>query len=183
MLDRAKARELLAQNNITPSLEKHALASEAVMAALANHFGEDEKLWSLTGLLHDLDFPATEKEPARHGLEAAEILAGLLPEESLRAIRAHNGEMNGCQPQSRFDFALRCGESVTGLIQAAALLRPSGYEGMSVKSIKKKLKDKAFAANVSRENIRQCEEAGITLDEFLQLAIMAMASLQQNQEN
>lgn len=183
MLNRARARELLAQNNITASLEKHALASEAVMAALASHFGEDAELWSLTGLLHDLDFPATEKNPGEHGLQSAEILAGELPEEAIQAIKAHNGEMNGCQPQSRFDYALRCGESVTGLIQAAALMRPTGYDGMSVKSIKKKLKDKAFAANVSRENIRQCENAGLPLDEFLQLAITAMANLSQNQEN
>lgn len=183
MLNRAKACELLAQSGVTPSLKKHALASEAVMAALARHFGEDAELWSLTGLLHDLDFPATENDPARHGLLGAEILAGELPQEAIQAIKAHNGEMNGCQPQTRFDYALRCGESVTGLIQAAALLRPTGYEGMSVKSLKKKMKDKAFAASVSRENIRQCEEAGLPLDEFLQLAITAMTNMPQNQEN
>ena len=82
--------------------------------------------------------------------------------------------MNGGRAESRFDYALRCGESVTGLISAAALMRPTGIEGMEVKSVKKKMKDKAFAASVSRENIRQCAEAGLELDAFLALAIEAM---------
>ena len=71
-------------------------------------------------------------------------------------------------------FALRCGETITGLISAAALMRPTGYEGMEVKSIKKKMKDKAFAASVCRDNIRQCEQAGLPLDAFLALSIAAM---------
>lgn len=177
MLTRQQALDLLAQNNITPSLLRHAEASEAVMRALAAHFGEDEELWGITGLLHDLDYPATEACPQNHGVTGAALLAGLLPEQALAAIRAHNSEHNGVQPRTKLDYALRCGESVTGLIAAAALMRPTGYEGMQVKSIKKKLKDKAFAANVSRENIRQCEDAGIPLDDFLGLAIKAMAGM------
>ena len=107
-------------------------------------------------------------------MEGARLLEGKLPEEALTAIRAHNGEMTGCAPQTRFDFALRCGETITGLISAAALMRPTGYEGMEVKSIKKKMKDKAFAASVCRDNIRQCEQAGLPLDAFLALSIAAM---------
>ena len=102
------------------------------------------------------------------------LLEGKLPEEALAAIRAHNGEMTGCAPQTRFDYALRCGETITGLISAAALMRPTGYEGMEVKSIKKKMKDKAFAASVCRDSIRQCEQAGLPLDAFLSLSIAAM---------
>lgn len=177
MITREEALELLAQNAVSASLMKHSLASEAVMAALAKHFGEDENLWALTGLLHDLDFPETEATPQKHGLLTVEKLSGKLPPENLNAILAHNAEMNGSQPQSRLDYALRCGESVTGLISAAALMRPTAYEGMEVKSIKKKMKDKAFAASVSRANIRECENAGIPLDEFLALAIQAMADL------
>lgn len=176
MIARDEAIELLRAHGATPALMKHALASEAVMAALAARLGEDAELWARAGLLHDLDFPATERDPARHGVAAAEILEGQLPEEALRAIRAHNGELNGCAPNGTFDYALRCGETVTGLIAAAALLRPTGYEGMAVKSIKKKMKDKAFAANVNRANIMQCAEAGLGLDEFLELAIAAMAA-------
>ena len=151
MISRDEALALLAENHVQAGLLQHSIASEAVMRALAREFGEDEELWGLTGLLE-----------------------GKLPEEALTAIRAHNGEMTGCAPQTRFDFALRCGETITGLISAAALMRPTGYEGMEVKSIKKKMKDKAFAASVCRDNIRQCEQAGLPLDAFLALSIAAM---------
>lgn len=174
MIQRAEALELLAREGTPESLLQHALASEAIMRALARHWGEDEELWGLTGLLHDLDYPRTTATPERHGLDTAERLQGLLPEEALAAIRAHNGEMNGSEPKSRFDYALRCGETVTGLIGAAARMRPTGLDGMEPKSIKKKMKDKAFAASVSRDNIRQCSEAGLELDAFLALAIEAM---------
>ena len=175
MIQRQAALDMLAQNNTPPSLLQHALASEAIMRALATHFGENEDLWGLTGLLHDLDYPTTAENAARHGLDTADMLAGHLPEEALAAIRAHNAEMNGATPPAcRFDYALRCGETVTGLISAAALMRPTGMEGMEVKSIKKKMKDKAFAASVCRDNIRQCAEAGLELDAFLALSIEAM---------
>lgn len=174
MLDREQALALLNELGPEKHLIQHALASEAVMRALARHLGEDEEVWGLTGLLHDLDYPLTHEDPAKHGLVGAERIGDRLPEEALHAIRAHNGEMTGCAPRTRFDFALRCGETITGLISAAALMRPTGYEGMEVKSIKKKMKDKAFAASVCRDNIRQCEQAGLPLDAFLALSIAAM---------
>ena len=176
MIERTEALNLLAQQGLSAGLLQHSLASEAVLRALARHFGEDEDVWGRTGLLHDVDYPATAERPERHGLDGADLLAGRLPEASLAAIRAHNGEMTGCAPTSRLDFALRCGETVTGLISAAARMRPTGLEGMVPKSIKKKMKDKAFAASVNRDNIRQCAEAGIELDAFLALAIAAMAA-------
>lgn len=177
MITRDSALHLLEEHRTPPALLQHALASEAILRALARYFGEDEELWGLTGLLHDLDYPATVETPERHGLDSAELLRHSLPEPALAAIRAHNGEMNGVAPQSRFDYALRCGETVTGLISAAALMRPTGLEGMEPKSIKKKMKDKAFAASVSRDNIRQCAEAGLELDAFLSLAIEAMRGI------
>ncbi len=177
MINREEALKLLEQQNVSSSLMKHSLASEAVMAALAEYFGEDKEKWALTGLLHDLDFPETEKTPEKHAIVAVEILKDKLPSEYLQAILAHNAEMNGSKPENRLDYALRCGESITGLISAAALMRPTGYEGMQAKSIKKKMKDKAFAANVNRDNIRECEKAGIPLDDFINLAIEAMAKI------
>ena len=178
MLTREQALELLRAENTSESLLKHAFASEAVMTALANRLQENATLWGLTGLLHDLDYPKLADCPERHGLEAAEKLQAFLPTDALDAIKAHNGELNGCPPKTKFDYALRCGESVTGLITAAALMRPTGYEGMSVKSIKKKMKDKAFAAGASRENIKQCEQIGLALDEFLELAIKAISEIE-----
>lgn len=177
MIDRDTALELLRENAPEPHLVQHALASEAVLRALARRFDEDEELWGLTGLLHDWDYPRTAADPARHGLDAAERLVGMLPDEALQAIRAHNAECNGSAVSGRFDVALRCGETVTGLISAAALVRPTGMEGMQASSLKKKMKDKAFAASVNRDCIRQCSELGMELGDFLTLAIGAMAEI------
>lgn len=175
-LSRDEALELLRAATPDPHLMQHALAAEATMRALAHRLGQDVDIWGLTGLLHDLDYAHTAQTPEKHGLESAAMLAGRLPEESLHAIRAHNGEMNGHAPASQLDYALRCGETVTGLVVTAALVRPTGITGMEAKSLKKKMKDKAFAASVSRENIRQCAEIGLELDDFLQLSIAAMAT-------
>ena len=177
MISREEALALLAENHVQAGLLQHSIASEAVMRALAREFGEDEELWGLTGLLHDVDYPATEATPEKHGLEGARLLEGKLPEEALTAIRAHNGEMTGVAPSSAFDYALRCGETVTGLVVTAALVRPTGMEGMQASSLKKKMKDKAFAASVNRDCIRQCSELGLELGDFLTLAIGAMAEI------
>ena len=177
MITREAAMDIIKAQNPEPHMVQHALASEAVLRALARHFGEDEELWGLTGLLHDVDFPHTKETPERHGLMAVELLAGHLPEEALVAIKAHNAECTGCAPQSRFDYALRAGETVTGLVTAAALVRPTGMDGMEAKSLKKKMKDKAFAASVNRENIRECEKIDMPLDDFLALSIATMASI------
>ena len=174
MLTRQEALEALRAPAPETHLIQHALATEAIMRSLAAHFGEDADLWGLTGLLHDIDYPLTAQEPSRHGLLGAEMLAERLPETALTAIKAHNGEMTGVAPATRLDFALRCAETVTGLVTTAALVRPTGMEGMEPKSLKKKMKDKAFAASVSRENIRQCAELGLELDAFLALSIAAM---------
>lgn len=174
MLSREEALTLLDANGVKDHLLQHCMASESVMKGLAEKFGEDAELWGRTGLLHDIDWPATEAHPAQHGLKGAELLQGKLPEEALQAIRAHNSELNGTPVKTRFDVALRCGETVTGLVTAAALVRPTGITGMQVKSLKKKMKDKAFAAGVNRDIIRTCPDMGLTLEDFLQTAIDAM---------
>ncbi len=154
-------------------LLQHSQASEAIMRALAEHFGEDADFWGITGLLHDLDFPHTKDDMAEHGLKAAEI-APDLPADMLYAIAAHNSESTGKEPKSRLDKALRCAESVTGLVSAAALVRPDGMAGMQASSLKKKMKDKSFAAAVNRERIRECERVDLELGQFLDIAIKAM---------
>jgi len=175
MIAREEALGLLAGHGVKAGLLQHSLASESVMRGLAERFGEDQALWAMAGLLHDIDYPATESCPERHGLDGAKLLEGLLPEEALHAIRAHNGEMNGTAVETLLDRALRCGETVTGLVTAAALVRPTGIEGMEVKSLKKKLKDKAFAAGVNRETVKSCTDMGLALEDFLGLAIASMA--------
>lgn len=177
MLTHDQALELVKAQNPEPHMVNHAIQSEAIMRALAEKLGHDPELWGITGLLHDLDYPATKSNPARHGLDAVEMLGDQMPSEALQAIAAHNEECTGVAATSPFDFALRAAESATGLISAAALVRPTHMEGMQPKSLKKKMKDKAFAAAVSRERIRECEKLGLDLSEFFQLAIVAMTDV------
>lgn len=174
MLTRDEALVLIQAQNPEPHMIAHGLQTEAVLRALAEHFGEDTELWALTGLLHDVDYPATKTCAEKHGLVAMDLIGDGLPEEALHAIRAHNTECTGVEPVSRLDYALRAGETVTGLIAANALVRPNGMEGMKPKSLKKKMKEKAFAANVDRERIRECEQLDMELGDFFALAITAM---------
>ncbi len=177
MLSRDKALELLHSMNPDEHLVHHALETEAVLRGLADRLGQDPELWGIAGLLHDVDFPATKETPEQHGVMALEILGDSLPPEAVHAIQAHNSEHTGVEPVNGFDYAMRAGESVTGLIAANALVRPGGMEGMKPKSLKKKMKEKAFAANVDRERIRDCEKMGLDMDEFFQIAIDAIAPI------
>jgi putative nucleotidyltransferase with HDIG domain len=183
MLDREEAVSLLQSKGLEENLIAHCLQTEAVLRHLADRLGQDPHLWGITGLLHDLDYPGTKDDAASHGLETARELDGKLPEEALQAIKAHNSEENGAVPANEFDFALRCGESVTGLVSANALVRPQGMEGMKPSSLKKKMKDKSFAANVSRERIRECEKLGLDLDEFLRIGIEALGGIADQPES
>ncbi|MHC4661972.1 MAG: HDIG domain-containing metalloprotein [Planctomycetota bacterium] len=171
MITRDEAFELFKSQNPEEHLISHCLETEAVMRGLAEKLGKDVELWGVTGLLHDLDFPNTANTPEKHGLESMGLLEGKLPEEALHAIRAHNGEMTGTAPETDFDWALRCGESVTGLVAANALVRPGKMDGMKPKSLKKKMKEKSFAAKVNRDTIRECEKLGLEPGEFFQIAI------------
>ncbi|SKA63929.1 HD domain-containing protein [Desulfobaculum bizertense] len=176
MISRDEAYQMVKESN-PPSLLHHAEQTEAVMRALAKHFNEDVELWGITGLLHDLDYPQTKDELKAHGAKSREMLEGKLPEDALYAIVAHNSEYTEVDPKSHFDYALRAGETVTGLITAAALVRPNRMEGMKPKSLKKKMKDKSFAASVDRDRIRECDKLDMELAEFLQLSIDAITGV------
>jgi putative nucleotidyltransferase with HDIG domain len=177
-MDREAALRLLGEHVSQPNLLKHCLASEAIMRKLAARLGEDAELWGMVGLLHDLDFEATKETPARHTLVATHILEerGFSPEFT-KAIRSHNEQVEGWQRNEPLHYALTCAESVTGLIVAAALVRPE-KEGrllhVEVQSLKKRMKEKAFARNVDRTAVMQCERLGLSLDEFLGIALDAM---------
>jgi len=179
-MNRDYAFTLLKEYMKESSLLLHSLETEAVMRRLARHFGEDEDLWGVVGLLHDIDYERTKDNPQLHGKVAVEeILKDKLPEDALHAIIAHNSEYTKVEPSSTLDIALRCGETITGLIRANALVRPTGMKGMKPKSLKKKMKDKSFAANVSRERIMECENIGLSFAEFAQMAIEAMQDLEE----
>lgn len=177
MISREEALELLKAQGQEEAMIAHAIESEAVMRGVAEKLGRDVDLWGLTGLLHDVDYEQTRDEPAKHGLLGAEMLEGKLPQEAIAAIKAHNGEENGETPSEEFDYALRACETLTGLIHANALVRPGGMDGMKPKSIKKKMKEKAFAAKVRREVILECEKFDLDQGEFFAIGIAAIAAV------
>lgn len=160
-------------------LVAHCLASEAIMRALAERFGEDPEPWGLAGLLHDLDFEMVGEDLSRHGREAAAILTdkGLDP-EVINAILKHNAEGLGLERATRFEHALACAESITGLIVATALVYPDKkLTSVQPKSVTKRMGTAHFARAVSRERIRECERIGLSLDEFVALSLAAMTGI------
>lgn len=161
------------------NLLKHCLASEAIMRALARRLGHDEDLWGIAGLLHDLDFEETKEDPSRHGLKTAQILeeSGVCA-EIIEAIKAHNAEGLGLERTSDFDHALAAAETITGLIVATALVYPDKkLASVKVRSITKRMKKKDFARAVNREIILECEDLGLSLDEFVGISLEAMQGI------
>jgi len=173
MLSRDEALALVRGRIANPNLVKHMLATEAVMEDLADKLGEDRILWGRTGLLHDLDLDVTEGDMARHGRVAYEALQSVdVPEELRRAVLAHVGHVPA---ESRLERAIVVADPVTGLITAAALVVPSKrLADVKVDSLRKRMKEKRFAANVNREQLARCSELGLSVEEFLGLALPAM---------
>ncbi|MDQ8044617.1 MAG: HDIG domain-containing metalloprotein [Solirubrobacteraceae bacterium] len=174
-IDRAQAWTLLTEWVESSSLRRHCLAVEASMRAVARERGEDEELWGVTGLLHDLDyerFPDLETGHPRMALAALEELDAdpLL----LNAIAAH-APYTGAVPESDMARALLAVDELSGFVLAVAYVRPQGIHGMTPKSVKKKLKTPAFAAAVSREDVaRGPEQLGVELDDLIRLVIGAL---------
>ncbi len=176
LLPREQALALLHQYVKNDRMIFHSLASEAVLRAMARRLGSDEEKWGLAGLLHDLDVEITHADPKVHGLETVRILTEIgVDPEVVDAIKLHN-EYAADQPRtSEFHHALAAGETITGLILATSLVYPDKQiSSVKPKSITKRMKEKAFAASVSRENILECELIGIPLEEFAELSIVAM---------
>lgn len=146
------------------------------MRAAAERLGEDPDKWGTAGLLHDLDVEITAGDMRSHGLRSAEILRFMnYDPEIIDAIVMHNEEASGLPRSTKFHHALAACETITGLISATALVYPDKkLASVRVKSVTKRMKEKAFAASVKRENIMECEQAGIPLDEFAQMALDAM---------
>ncbi len=177
-IGREEALELLEENLGNINLRRHCLATEAVMRRVAPRSGGDPELWGLTGLLHDLDYERTSDDFSRHGMVTAEMLEGRLPEEALRAIRAHNAEHTGVRRESDLEHLLAAGESLTGLIVATALVYPDRkIAGVKPKSVLKRMRMSAFARSVPRETIRECEQAGWELRDFVTEALEAMKGI------
>ncbi|RLE67218.1 MAG: phosphohydrolase [Thermoprotei archaeon] len=175
-MDREEAYNLVEANVKNRKLRKHMLAVATIMEKLAEVLGEDKNLWYLVGLLHDLDYEKVS-DFKEHGVVSAKMLEGLLPEEALEAIRAHN-EMTGYTCDSRLAKALRAADQLSGLIIATALVMPhKKLEEVRVSSLKKKFKQKDFARGVKREKIKLCEDIGIPLEKFFELGLDALKEI------
>jgi len=148
------------------------------MRALAKHLGEDEEIWGLTGLIHDIDIELCDKDMSIHGKLGADIARELgATEDIAHAIMCHN-EMLGVKRETPLDKALYCADPITGLITAAALIRPEKkLEPVEAKSVRKRFKEKSFAAGASREQIARCSEIGLELDEFIEISLDAMKGI------
>ncbi|MGK0209644.1 MAG: putative nucleotidyltransferase with HDIG domain [Patescibacteria group bacterium] len=164
----------------------HYLMSQAVLQGIAKHLGEDEEYWGILGLLHDIDWAVTKEDVKEHTIKAVEILEEKgFSDEFIQQVQSHAYGMNKIpehkekQRTQKVEFALAAGETITGLIYTYALMRGNKISDMQVKGLKKKFKDKAFAAKVDREVIREIEQAGIPLDEFFQIAIDSIANIKE----
>jgi putative nucleotidyltransferase with HDIG domain len=158
-------------------LVQHMLATEAIMRALARRKSEDEDEWGFAGLLHDIDAELVEGDLEAHGKLGADIARELgVSERISHAILCHNEEL-GFPRQTDLDRALFCADPLSGLITAAALVRPDKLSGLAAKSVMKRFNEKSFAAGVSREQIAECREIGMELAEFITLGLEAMKDI------
>lgn len=177
MLTLERAQELLATTTTEPHLIIHAKNVMAAMGGLAKHFGEDEAHWKAIGYLHDYDY---EQHPEEHLDHTAEPLrAAGLDEEEIRAILAHGyGLRNDVEPITNLEKSLYTVDELTGIIQAAARMRPAGITDMEISSFMKKFKDKKFAAKCNRELIKGgCEMLGMEVKEVAAICIEAMKEM------
>jgi len=177
-MKRDEALELVRSKVKTKNLIKHMLAVEAIMNRVARHFDEDAEMWSLTGLLHDLDYDETVQDFDRHSLLTCEWLKEHdLDQKILYAIQAHPRKV---EPQSKMDWTLFAADPLSGLIVAAALMHPTKkLKNVTVEFVLNRFKEKRFAAGASREDIQACEKIGLSLDEFVKLALEGMQSIDQ----
>jgi putative nucleotidyltransferase with HDIG domain len=176
-MNRQDALDLLYEYTKTDSLRKHALAVEAAMRAYAKKFGEDEEKWGIVGLLHDFDYEMYPQVPD-HPTKGQEILAQRgYPEDVRQAILGHVPPMNVPRDTPMAKALFACDE-LCGFVVASSLVRPNKIADLEASSVKKKLKDKAFARTVSREDIAQgIEEMQVDATEHIQFVINALKNV------
>jgi putative nucleotidyltransferase with HDIG domain len=160
------------------SLIRHMLAVEAAMRAYARKFGEDEEKWATVGLMHDFDYERWPNPPD-HPLKGSQILRERgYPEDVIYAIKSHADYLGDCPRVSRLDKALYACDELAGFIMACALVRPGRLDGLTPKSVRKKMKQPSFAAAVNRDDItRGAEDLGVGLDEHIAFVTAALQSI------
>ena len=175
-MDREAAYALVCEYTDGESLRRHMLAVELAMRAYAKKYQKDENKWAIVGLLHDFDYEKWP-DPPDHPLKGSEILTEQgYPEDVIYAIKSHADYLEDCPRLSLMDKALYACDELAGFISAVAKVRPDGIHGMKAKSVRKKLKQKSFAAAVNREDIvNGAEDLGVELNEHIQFVVDAMA--------
>ena len=174
-MDRAKANQVVEEHVQSDSLRRHLFAVETCMRAYARKEGEDEETWGVAGLLHDFDWEVCPT-PESHPTFGAEILrARGFPEEIVRAVLSH-GNHTGIARETTMEKALFACDELSGFVTAVALVRPTkSLSDTKISSVKRKMKDKAFAKSVSRDDMRQgAEELGVELDDLIAFVIDAL---------
>jgi putative nucleotidyltransferase with HDIG domain len=176
MIEREKALELLHRFIKNKNLRKHHYGVAVAMKKLAQELGGDPERWEIVGLLHDADYEQTKDDMERHTLLLAELLEGEgVDQEIIRSIQSHASEFSGVEPSTVMDYALLSCDDLTGLIVAVALVHPEKLSGVTLDSVLKKFRSKAFAASVNREKILKCEEnLGVPLEIFVGWVLEAM---------
>jgi putative nucleotidyltransferase with HDIG domain len=178
---RNESIDFFKEHNKEPMHLRHALAVEATMRHFAKHYGEDEELWGLSGLLHDIDWETTQSVEAGHPVVGGNMLKERGYEEAIvRAELAHGWEFSGVEPKSRMEKTLYTIDELTGFVTAVALVRPGkSLADLETKSVKKKWKDKAFARGVNREVIeRGVELMGEPLEWLIENTIEALKPIE-----
>jgi len=176
---RQQALELLKTHVKNENMLRHCLASEAVMRALAPRFNADAELWGLAGLLHDIDIEVINGDLSVHGAKAQTMLeAAGYPAELALAVKMHNEQAAGAKRADTFHKALAAAETIAGLITATTLVYPDKkLASVKTKSVVKRMNEKNFAASVNRGIIMECEQIGIPLAEFAEIAVGAMRQI------
>jgi putative nucleotidyltransferase with HDIG domain len=174
-LDRDRAWQLLCRFTESERLRKHGVAVEAVMRSYAGVYDADPELWGLTGLLHDFDY---ERWPDQHPASGTVILREEgYPEEMVDAIRCHGNHL-GMKRETLLARCLNACDEITGFVVAVARVRPDGFEGLEPKAVVKKLKDKAFAKGVKREDVAEgLEELQVSREEHIARIVTALTPL------
>jgi len=175
-MERERAFELLTQYLKNKNLVKHSLAVEACMRAMAVRLGEDEEIWGLAGLIHDLDYEITEKDPDLHTKETAKILEELgFGEDIIRAVKAHAGQV---ECRNAMEWSIYAIDPLTGLIVAATLMHPTKkIKNVDLTFVQRRYKEKSFARGARREDIEQIKNIGLELDDFISVCLEAMQGI------
>jgi len=178
-MDREEVLSSIQANVQDQNVVKHMLATEAVMRALAKRLGEDEEEWGLTGLVHDIDVGLVEDDPHSHSKLGADIARELgATEEMAHAILCHN-QAHGIPRETRLDKALSCADALSADI-IDALVGTDRPKGWTTKSVTKRFRGKGFVAGVNREQVTQCRELGLELEEFVSLGLEAIKGIAAN---